>query len=111
MYADDAVLLNIHEPNEEKDEIARKIRIEMKPILDLLSQRKLILNTDKTKFMIFKSSRNKLCTPGFIEIGQDIKIQKATSLKYLGLLLNETLNWEDHIKHLETKIAAANCML
>ena len=56
------------------------------------------LNRDKTVYMLIGRRRLKL--PLTVE-GNSIKLAK--SLKYLGVALNNSLSWQTHLKHLQTK--------
>lgn len=118
LFADDCVLINTHERNEPIEE---KIRSDMKSIINFLNYQKLTLNADKTFFMIFRSSNMKLSIPDeiliknenndVIKISGAYVIKRATKIKYLGLFLDETLSFSDHIKHVETKLSSASGIL
>lgn len=74
----------------------------MRLLENWLSCNLLSINTVKTKFMIMKN-KNKL------EIDLDIKIKgekitKIDKIKYLGLIIDEKLNWESHIQKLNKKL-------
>ena len=57
---------------------------------------KLTLNVDKTSYIIFRSSRNiNANPPDSIKYG-DIQIQRESKVKYLGIILHEHLNWDEH---------------
>ena len=61
------------------------------------SDNRLTLNTEKTSYIIFKSSRWKLpLIPDNIEFNNK-KIYRVNSVKYLGLLLDESLSWNLHV--------------
>ncbi|CRK98448.1 CLUMA_CG011805, isoform A [Clunio marinus] len=49
--------------------------------------------------------------PGVIDIGNKEKITRTSSIKYLGIHLNEFLKWSEHIKSLENKVASSNGIL
>lgn len=62
---------------------------------------KLTINTDKTCFLIFHA-RNKpvpadLKTLAIEELG--IVLNRVPSVQYLGVYIDETLNWHDHVNH------------
>ena len=65
---------------------------------------KLTLNIDKTSYVIFRSSR---CTnvnpPDSITCG-DIQIQRESKVKYLGIILHEHLNWDEHTNEICKKL-------
>ena len=51
----------------------------------------LCLNASKTKSMLIHSRRQKL------ETGLSIHVDGVTVHKYLGVVLNNTLTWSDHV--------------
>ena len=70
---------------------------------------KLSLNADKTKFTLFhKSSQSENLPLKLPElIMNNTVIERKDSLKFLGVLIDETLSWKNHIKILESKLACA----
>ncbi len=70
---------------------------------------KLTINLDKTCYTIFKS-KNKIIPDNLNNIKiENVLIKKVPSAKYLGIILDENLNWEEHIDNLnKTIIQMAN---
>ena len=68
---------------------------------------KLTLNTTKTEFMLI-GSRQKLSTlSSKPELWIDnVPIEKVTSVKSLGIFIDENLRWQTHIDKLSKKIAS-----
>lgn len=112
-FADDtAVIINGKSWNSVMKK-AEKAITELKTWLDasLLS-----LNTDKTKFMTFGLTRSTLpqlqylrihrpdCTMDANACNCSTKIEREPFLKYLGILIDETLTWKNHIEYTTTKI-------
>ena len=65
---------------------------------------KLTLNVDKTSYIIFRSSRNTNANPpDSIRCG-DIQIQRESKVKYLGIILHEHLNWDEHTNEICKKL-------
>ena len=61
------------------------------------SSNKLTLNVDKTCFIIFKSNRWRNANiPDRINF-KDKSINRVSCIKYLGLYLDELLNWNNHV--------------
>ena len=57
----------------------------------------LTLNTDKSYFCIFRSSKRRVQNmPEEIEFNNKF-IKRTTSVKYLGVILDEYLDWNEHI--------------
>ena len=85
------------------------MNVELERFNDWFKANKLSLNADKTKFTLFhKSSQSEnlpLKLPKLIM--NNIQIERKDSLKFLGVLIDETLSWKNHIKILESKLARA----
>ena len=64
---------------------------------------KLTINTDKTEFLIF-SNRLGNTLPPILEL-QGSVIQPSNTCKYLGVVLDDKLNFREHIKCIITKIS------
>ena len=57
----------------------------------------LTLNTDKSNFCIFRTTQNHIINlPDEIKFN-DKSIMRANSIKYLGITLDEFLNWNEHV--------------
>ena len=69
--------------------------------------KKLSLNSNKTIFLIFYKANRRddlpLVLPKLFVNNQVIKRQ--SSIKFLGILLDENLSWKEHLKLTENKIA------
>ena len=64
---------------------------------------KLTLNTSKTKYMLIGNrTRSNKIEPTELRIGNDA-IEKVPTFKYLGVFLDETLNFEYHLEKLYNK--------
>ena len=58
---------------------------------------KLTLNTTKTSFTIFKSNRKKIENiPNKIDFA-NYTIERTSTIKFLGIILDEHLTWNQHI--------------
>ena len=64
---------------------------------------KLTLNTNKSSFTIFKSSRKRINLPKSIEF-LNFKIERTSSIKFLGIILDEHLTWDQHINSVCNKL-------
>ena len=68
-----------------------------------LQRNKLVMNTGKTKFMLFKQKNKENLN---INIHVDGKfLERTCEMKYLGLLLDDGLTWLPHINDLRRKLA------
>ena len=75
------------------------------------SANRVSLNVSKTNFIIFYSSKKKY-NPNLINIslnGHQITHIKHT--KFVGVYIDERLNWEEHVKQLPTKLSKIICVL
>ena len=62
------------------------------------------LNVDKTNFVVFHPPRIKIPEPVIIRFGRK-KIKCESCGKFLGILLDENLNWKFHINELSKKLS------
>ena len=67
---------------------------------------KLTLNVRKTKFIIFgtKPKLNQLPSIPLQLTINNQNVEQVTSFKYLGIILDENLNFMEHIDHVYKKI-------
>jgi hypothetical protein len=66
----------------------------------------LSLNFNKTNYMHFSSISS---IKSNINVNyEDIQINSTCNIKFLGLIINSSLSWKDHINHLVTKLSAAS---
>ena len=69
-----------------------------------MTKNELRLNTSKTKCMLLHSTRRKMGDTG-LKLHIDGKIvEQVRVFKYLGVMLNETLTWSDHINMICGKV-------
>ena len=68
-----------------------------------LEANKLALNVEKTNFVVFHSPAKKLTEPVILKFGRK-KITRASHVKFLGVLLDETLSWRSHLVELSKKL-------
>ena len=99
-FADDTNLLYT---SKSLKKINKHINHDIKNLCQSLRNNKISLNASKTEINIFKT-RLKSTTKhlNFRVSGQ--KINPTTSVKYLGVHLNNSLTWEIHFKNLQTKL-------
>ena len=80
---------------------------ELQNINEWFISKNLSLNSKKTKFLIFYKANRRddlpLVLPKLFVNNQVIKRQ--SSIKFLGILLDENLSWKEHLKLTENKIA------
>ena len=102
MYADDTSLSNSVKTCEDINE---KVIPKMLQISDWLKANKLSLNVIKTEFMLLGSSQRILKFGSFIAIRVDNNLIRRTSfVKYLGVIIDETLSWDMQIDSISKKV-------
>ena len=100
LYADDTALFYA---SDNPIELSMTLRIELDSVGHWLHANRLTLNTAKTKFIIF-GSRYKLSQLGEFALGiLGEPIERVYSFKYLGVLLDEFLSFNEHIDYLLNK--------
>ena len=85
-------------------EIAKQ---ELSQINDWFLANKLSLNVEKTKYMFFHKrieQENIVLKLPLLQLNSHI-IEKENSLKFLGVILDEHLNWKKHIQLIENKVS------
>ena len=113
MFADDTSLIAtlrsfytfIPKSKSDIDLLSKRINYELSLVNDWLKINKLSLNVDKTKYMVFHNAQKKVSLYEHLKLqlnGEDI--QRTSHFSFLGIVINENLNWNDHITHLSSKI-------
>ena len=78
---------------------------ELNNIDNRLIANKLSLNVEKTKFILFKTLNSKTSTFLSLMIRNTL-IEKVSSFKLLGTILDEHLSWNNHVNLLKKKLHA-----
>lgn len=78
-----------------------------------MNKNHLKLNTNKTKLIIFSPKAKKYDSLNQIHLtsGDNVKIEQVKSSKYLGMILDQKLNWKAHIQNLKTQLSKINGIL
>ena len=102
MYADDA---NLTKHITSLGDVKEELIPEFEKVILWLKANKLSLNTLKTEFMFFGSSKHLKDTTNLIALRVGDKlIRRTKKVKYIGVILDEQLTWRDHIDYISTKI-------
>ena len=82
------------------------INLELSKISDWLAVNKLSLNVDKTKFMIFHNHQKVIQIHDIpcLEINNTV-VERVTEFNFLGLTINEFMNWSSHSSKIANKIS------
>ena len=90
--------------------LCSKVNADLRTLTTWLNANKISLNASKTEFVIFRSKSKPLSSSLFLKlVGK--KIFPSSSVKYLGVRLDNHLNWKSHISDIATKLQRANEML
>ena len=66
---------------------------------------KLSLNIGKTNFMYFKHINTHIDDFPYHILIDDVPLERKKTTKFLGVIIDENLNWNDHIRHITTCIS------
>ena len=75
-----------------------------------LHANKISLNVAKTEVIIFRKKKKQLDFDLNLKICWK-KLQASSYVKYLGIYLDQYLDWSPHVNHLSHKLVKANAML
>lgn len=101
LYADDTIIYSIAPSI---DKALCNLKRDFVSIQSTFIKDKLVLNPDKTNFIIF--SRSKVENPPNISLTtlNGIQIKRVITYKYLGIWLDENLSFKTHIEQLSRKL-------
>ena len=101
LFADDS---SVFIQGDNMRDISNKMNRELASIYKWTNSNKLSLNVNKTYCMVFKKRRQYLNTNPNITISNKM-IDIVNSTKFLGVLIDSSLTWDDHILYIRKKIA------
>ena len=105
LFADDAVLILNHD---NLKSLEKKFNAEVKKLHQWFVSNKLTLNLKKTKFMLFSKKKLKKNNEKKFKINiNKYSIKQVSEMKYLGVIMDNKLNWHNHIQYICTKVAKA----
>lgn len=99
LYADDA---NIILTGKNIEEIHQQVELLTKTLTDWVDCNGLKLNLKKTCFMIFSPHKTNI---EYDLRMSNVNIERKSTARFLGVLINEKLNWAQHIAALRNKMA------
>ena len=92
--------------NKSLDVLSKNLNKDLKSLSQWLKANKLSLNISKTKLIIFH--RNTASIDHTLKLKLDGKrLSPSQSVKYLGVLLDEHLQWNDQIAHVKIRLNCA----
>jgi len=101
LFADDT---NIYYEADSLDNLELIINRELKKLHTWLIVNRLSLNIDKTNFVVFHPYNKPLTQKITLKI-QKNAISEKDHVKYLGILIDSTLSWINHIDNISTKVS------
>ena len=102
MYADDT---SISYASNEINELFNEIKGELDLVSSWMRQNKLSLNAEKSEFMLIGHPKQLNKAKDFPDLEvEDQKLCRAQKTKYLGVIMDESMNWEEQLKTIKRKI-------
>lgn len=68
----------------------------------MIDKNKLLLNWEKTKYMIFSTRKISENINIYVE---DVRIIRVAEIKFLGVMLDTKLTWKPHLEYIQTKVS------
>ena len=109
LFADDT---NGFKSGFDLNELADIITYELDKLQIWFNTNKLSLNVSKTKFMIFGNIHNKGIDLDKIKVYiNGYAIERVTSIKFLGVIIDSNLNWHEQISKVSDKLSKSLAIL
>ena len=111
LYADDTTLTSplcsfTHGAENDVCNVSSRINSDLLKISDWLTVNKLSLNVEKTKFMIFHNYQRVIANEDIPDLKiNDKHIKRVSCFNFLGLTINEFMNWSTHSSKIANKIS------
>ena len=106
IFADDT---NIFVSSSNAVELQNLINHELSKVKEWCNLNKLSINLKKTNYMIIKSPKKKTNISWDVKLtnndGSTYGLEKRTYIKYLGVLIDDTLSWKHQVSYLCTRIS------
>ena len=101
LFADDT---NLFLSDKNLESLSRRVNIELCKISHWFKLNKLSLNIKKTNYILFSKKSFNMGNQFDIKI-DNTNVVKVFQTKFLGVIINEKLTWESHIKIIKNKIS------
>ena len=105
-FADATNLLHF---NKSITKLNKYANLDMKNLTDRLNANKISQNVQKTEFVIFKHQRKKIDSEVKIKVTRK-QLCPTDSVKYLGIRIDENLNWKHHVSDIAIKLNRVNVL-
>ena len=112
LFADDTT---VYLTGKDKTKLFFDMKNDLVNLIDWFRANKLSLNISKTNYVLFTPKRIKIESDitsenPVLQFGTEI-IEQKSFVKFLGLLIDENLDWTQHCKQIMSKLASALYML
>ena len=84
-------------------DIETTVRSELELVYKWLRCNQLSLNVEKSNYVIFHAPQKKITYQVNLSL-HNCLLKQESSTKYLGVLIDENLNWKSHVSHIKSKI-------
>ena len=102
LFADDT---SVFLKGKEYTHLIEMLNSEFEKLTIWINDNKFTVNVKKTHYMVFHRARIK--TSDIEVVMQDKSINCVTSTKFLGIIIDNKLKWNEHITHVKNKISKA----
>jgi len=99
LFADDT---NVFHSHKQMSELVKSVNYELEKLSEWFRSNKLSLNVQKTNYIIFTNKK----IPEDDQLTLDgRKLERVVSTKFLGVVIDERLNWAEHVNYISIKIS------
>ena len=99
-YADDTMVFT---SSKKIEPAVKSLELNVNNICDFFEKHQLTLNADKTEFITFQTKNNKDKNTNLIV--KDEVIRSSSTVKFLGVYLDQNLTFQEEVKHILRKMA------
>lgn len=100
LYADDTAIFS---SGYGVQAVQTQLQNDILVLCEWMNENGLVVNTDKTKVMLFSSRRKKNQVKLQIKMNGKL-IENVTKFKYLGVIVNQNLDWSPHVNEVVKRI-------
>ena len=102
LFADDT---NVYYSGKNTSDVNNVLNQEMEKVSDWLIANQLSINLKKTNYVIFKPRQKRLNLTNFSLKIKNNLIERKSSIKFLGVIIDEHLSRKEHISTVAAKIS------
>jgi len=101
LFADDT---NLFMSGKNLDVLYRSMNLSLDKVVLWLNSNKLSLNVKKTHYVLFTTKKRKDIPVNSLKLN-GVEIERVEKTKFLGVVIDERLNWSFHINYIKKKIS------